>query len=445
MNISIYGAGYVGLVTAACLAKLDHKVFCVDINPQKITALQNGLCPIHEEQLPELLREQTQNQNLKFSCDLQEAVNFSSIHFIAAGTPSMPDGSADLAQVYSVVDSIITYTQVNCIIVTKSTVPVGTGSDLEAFAQEKLINLQKKYSVQVVSNPEFLREGCAVKDFLYADRVVLGGDTEALQSLVKIYEPLAQQDVPIITMGRESAELTKYSANAFLANKVSFMNQISRIAEKVGADIEEIKAGISTDHRIGPYFLNAGIGYGGSCFPKDNRALIQTSKNLGINAPLLEGIEAVNIMQKYWVLEQLNNYFKQGLENKIIGLWGLAFKPGTDDLREASSLFIIDNLLAQGVAIAVFDPVALEQGKKHYAGCDTIVWCENPEQVISTSHALVIATEWDCFKEYPLVKLKQLLANKPLFDGRNCYSLQAVEEARLNYYCSVGRKVVQML
>ncbi|WP_058462351.1 UDP-glucose dehydrogenase family protein [Legionella adelaidensis] len=439
MDISIYGAGYVGLVSAACFAKLGHQVVCADINQERIHALQLGGCPIYEEGLPELIKEQVENKRLLFTSDIPFAINAANIHFIATGTPSQEDGSADLTQVFAVAKQIALHTTENCIIVTKSTVPVGTGDLL----QQEIAVHNKQVKIDLLSNPEFLREGCAVQDFLKADRIVLGGeDAAALERLKDLYQPLIAQGIPLLCMSRVSAELTKYTANAFLACKISFMNQISRLAEKVGANIDEIREGISLDHRIGPHFLQAGIGYGGSCFPKDNRALVNTAKNLNIKTPLLTAIDEINLWQKEWVVEQLLRYFDNNLKNKTIAIWGLSFKPGTDDLREASSIVIIKALLALGVHLRLYDPVAMLAAKAELGENSSITWSSDASSTIQACDALVIATEWPEFKSFPLNHLKEILGSKPIFDGRNCYPIEEMVKNKISFYASVGRPTI---
>lgn len=442
MNISVYGAGYVGLVTAACFAKIGHKVTCADVNRERIQKITQGICPIYEENLPELLLQQQLAGNLIFTDDVVDAIEFSAIHFIATGTPSNEDGSADLLQVFSVAKQIAMHTQKDCLIVTKSTVPVGTGDEIVQQIQEQLTQLKKSVNIELISNPEFLREGSAVSDFLNADRIIIGGEPNALNQLKSVYQPLTKNGIPLLCMSRVSAELAKYTANAMLACKVSFINQISRLAEKLGANIDEVREGISLDHRIGPHFLQAGIGYGGSCFPKDNRALIHTAKKLDIESPLLNAIEEINVWQKEWVLEKLNHFFNFDLTNLTIAMWGLSFKPGTDDLREASSLVIINALLKVGASLRLYDPVAMPAAKELITTSDCLTWCETPEQALFTCDALVIATEWPEFINFSLPQLKTLLGDKPLFDGRNCFSLSAVKDAKLAFYYSVGRPIL---
>ncbi|MCP0913541.1 MULTISPECIES: UDP-glucose dehydrogenase family protein [Legionella] len=440
MMIAVYGAGYVGLVSAVCFAKLGHQVICADINSDRIKQLNAGECPIYEEQLPELLKEQLSSRRLHFTSEPALAISKANVHIIATGTPSLPDGSADLSQVFAVAVQVARETEADALLVTKSTVPVGTGTAIEKLVQEELARRGKLHRIDVASNPEFLREGSAVYDFLNADRIVVGGNEAALKKLQKLYQPLTSQGIPLVQMSRVSAELTKYTANTMLACRISFMNQISNIAAAVGADIDEIREGISLDHRIGPHFLQAGIGYGGSCFPKDTRALIQTARQLGMNRSLLAAIEEINQLQKGWVVQQLKAHFHDELQNLTIGIWGLAFKPGTDDLREASSLVIIESLLAAGAKLRLYDPAAMRSLQKQAEYSPSVAWCNSAEHVLEGGvDALVIATEWPVFREFPLSVLARLLKTAPLFDGRNCFEPIKVQMAGISSYYSVGR------
>lgn len=443
MIIALYGAGYVGLVSAACLAKLGHYVICADINKERIALLLKGECPIYEKDLPALLREQQASGRLLFTTDLSLAIKEATVHMIATGTPSLPNGNADLSQVFAVALQIAKEAEGDCLLVTKSTVPVGTGDAIQSRINSELAQRAKTFSINVASNPEFLREGTAVYDFLNADRIILGGDEKALDILETIYNPLIEQKIPVLKMSLRSAELTKYSANAMLACKISFMNQISRLADDLDANIDEIRAGIASDHRIGPDFLEAGIGYGGSCFPKDVRALIQIAKSLKVNTNLLDAIEEINFLQKNWVIEQVNKHFNSNLSGLTIGIWGLAFKPGTDDMREASSLVAIESLLKAGGNLRVFDPVAMPAARKFLTDNLEITYCDSAEEVLATTlDGLVIATEWPQFKAYNLDQLKIQLKEAPIFDGRNCYDLAKIKAAKLAYYYSVGRPAI---
>ena len=441
-HIAIYGAGYVGLSCAVCLAKIGHQVTCVDINQERVARLREGECPIYEEGLPELLKEQLALGRLQFTTDAVLANQKAQVHFIATGTPSLLNGEADLSAVYAVASHLAQHAVTQGLVVIKSTVPVGTSDALQAYINEELNRYQKPYGMTVASNPEFLREGSAVDDFLNADRIIIGGNSDALAILATIYQPLTEKGIPLLKMSCISAELSKYAANAMLASRISFINEISCIAEKVGANIEEIRQGIGTDQRIGPLFLQAGIGFGGSCFPKDGRALVHTAKALGIEVPMLEAIESVNQRMKHWVLEKLNHYFHHDLHHKVIGIWGLSFKPGTDDLREASSLVIIDSLLQIGAKLRLYDPIALPMLRATMPYHEGITWCTSATDVLDGPiDALVIATEWPVFKAYSLSALQQALSGAPVIDGRNCFELSDVKKAQFTYY-SVGRPVI---
>nr|HAT8714993.1 nucleotide sugar dehydrogenase [Legionella jordanis] len=444
MKISIYGAGYVGLVSAACLAKLGHQVTCADINQEKISMLRRGECPIYEEHLPELLHEQSRIEQLFFTSNLAEAIAQADIHLIATGTPSLPDGSADLSQVFAVARQVAEHVQKDGVLVTKSTVPVGTGDAIQSLVEEELAKRGKALNISVASNPEFLREGTAVNDFLKADRIVIGGDRRALEALKRMYHPLVEQGIPLLCMGRTSAELSKYAANAMLASRISFINHISQLAEAVGANIDEVREGMSLDTRIGPHFLQPGIGYGGSCFPKDVRALIQVTKAKKLPSELLEAIDEVNREQKNWVFKKLAGHFNNHLEGLTIAIWGLSFKPGTDDIREASSLVAIQSLREAGATLRLFDPVAMPVAKKILTNDPEIVFCESAEGVFDENlDALVIATEWPDFKQFDLKTLRDRLGKAPIIDGRNCFDLETVAAAELTYYYSVGRPLVK--
>lgn len=436
MKLSIYGAGYVGLVTAACFAKLDHHVVCVEINQSKLTALKQGICPIYEQDLPALLQQQRDLGNLTFTDDLTQAIAHAAIHLIAVGTPELVDGSADLSQLEQAVLAIAHQSERDSLIVIKSTVPIGTGDRL----QQQLTNLAKP--IRIAANPEFLREGSAVHDFLHADRIVVGGDPIALSCLTELYQPLIQQGIPLVTMSRCSAELTKYAANALLATKISFMNYMSQLADRLGANIDEVRQGLALDPRIGEHFLNAGIGYGGSCFPKDIKALVHTTKTIGLDSHLLDAVTTINEQQKHWVFQRLNQHFNHQLADLRIGLWGLAFKPNTDDLRQASSLTIIDDLIQAGAILRVYDPQAMPALQNRNGYSSAIEYCQTAATVVAEPlDALIIATEWAEFKQYPLKQLQQQLQLAPVFDGRNCYDLQEIAKAGLIYY-SVGRPTV---
>jgi UDPglucose 6-dehydrogenase len=430
MRVCVIGTGYVGLVTAVCLASLGHDITALDIDEDKIKTLSQGFCTIYEQGLQSLLDESLAAKKIAFTCDYQKALAHTEIVIIAVGTPSNQDGSADCANLYDCVHKIIPYCQDEMVVVTKSTVPVGTGDEIES-----LLKNHCKKSIRVVSNPEFLRAGMAVDDFLHPDRIIIGCNEQMpIQVLKKLYAPLIAQNIPFITMSRRSAELSKYASNVMLATKISFINQISQIAEKTGANIDEISRAMGLDKRIGPHFNQAGIGYGGSCFPKDVDALIHTAFSIGIDAPLLHATKKINHQQKLWLIKKLEHHFKHGIKELTIGILGLSFKPGTDDLRQAPSLVLIEYLIKCGAKIIAFDPVAIDAAKSLLGAYDNIGYASSVEQVCCTCDALCIVTEWPGFKELPFSKLK----NTPIFDGRNIFDLTAIKEKQLCYY-SVGR------
>lgn len=442
MNVVVYGAGYVGLVSAVCFAQMGHQVACVDVDEARIAALIEGQCPLHEEGLPALLQEQIQNNRLVFTTDVSQAVPSASLHVIAVGTPGQDDGSADLSQVYDVASQVVEHTRRDCVLVIKSTVPVGTGDLLAAHVGRLLQKQNKSLRIHLASNPEFLREGSAVYDFLNADRIVIGGNEAAIAALTRFYEPLIQKGIPLLAMSQRSAELTKYAANALLATKISFINYMSQLAQQWGANIDEVREGMALDHRIGPHFLQPGIGYGGSCFPKDVKALSHSARLAGLDTRFLEAVERVNHQQKQWIVGQLSAYFNEKLAGLNIGLWGLAFKPGTDDLREASSLVILKALLQAKANVFVYDPAAMGRARELFKEEVGITWLGSAEAVLQQKlHALAIITEWSEFKHYPLDELQKNLGTAPIFDGRNCYRLEAAADAGLLYY-SIGRPVV---
>jgi len=441
--IVVYGAGYVGLVSSVCFAKLGYPVTCVDVNEGRINKLSKGESPIYEEGLPSLLKEQIASGRLSFTSNLIQASKSATIHVVATGTPSLDDGSADLSQVFSVISSIVEHAEFDGVIVTKSTVPVGTGDKIEELVSQQLAHFKKNYTLDVASNPEFLREGSAISDFLNADRIIVGGNDRAIKTLKNLYQPLIERGVPFLSMSRRSAELTKYSANAMLACRISFINQISQLAEKLGANIDDIRQGIALDSRIGQHFLQAGIGYGGSCFPKDVQALVQIAANASVDTRFLAAIADVNEIQKNWVFTQVNCHFNQELNGLKIGFWGLSFKPGTDDMREASSLVAINALLQANVEVFAYDPVANETARQLFVPTAAITWCTSAEGVLNSNlDALVIVTEWAEFKNFPLTRLRSMLNAAPVFDGRNCFDLDAVRAAHFPYYYSVGRPAV---
>src|SRR3990167_3452649 len=435
MNITIYGAGYVGLVSGICFAELGHSVCCVDIDEDKIARLKQGELPIYEENLLHLLKKNVMANRVYFTSDFQQAIDHATVQMIAVGTPSKEDGSADLRYVKAVEKKIgELMTEYKCI-VNKSTVPVGTAQQVELTISQQLKNRHVTLSFDVASNPEFLREGRAVKDCLSPDRIVLGVKTEkALQLMQTLYLPLTEKNHPLLSMDIASAELTKYAANAFLATKVSFMNEISQIAERVGASILAIKKGIGSDSRINEKFLNAGCGFGGSCFPKDLSALENTAKTHGYDPIILNAVLRTNDQQQQLLFHKIADYFNQELKNKVIALWGLSFKPNTDDVRSATSRVLMEALWEAGARVQAYDPLAMNNIRQLYTTQSALILCDNANAVLENADVLVVVTEWDDFKTPDFIKIKSTLKHPVIFDGRNMYDGKAVREMGLNYF-----------
>ena len=435
MKIAVVGTGYVGLVTGTCLSETGNVVTCVDINEDKVTQLRNGQVPIYEPGLDVLLHRNTEQGRLRFTTNLAEAVADAQLIFLALPTPPGGDGAADLSYVLGAAKDIASIITDYKVVITKSTVPVGTADKVKAiFTQHTSVE------VDVVSNPEFLREGVAVDDFMKPDRVVVGTTSERAQKLMsELYGPYVRQGNPIIFMDERSSELTKYAANSFLATKITFMNEIANVCELVGADVDAVRRGIGADDRIGKRFLFPGIGYGGSCFPKDVQALAKSADEIGYDFKLLNSVMEVNEIQKKVLFEKVKNYFDGNLAGKKFALWGLAFKPGTDDIREAPALYIIEELLKAGAQVVAFDPEAMPNVKRLLG--DTISFSENAYDALNDADALLIATEWSVFRNPDFELLAQKLKNKVVFDGRNLYDLQKMIDLGF-YYNSIGRKLI---
>jgi UDPglucose 6-dehydrogenase len=435
MKIAVVGTGYVGLVTGTCLSETGNMVTCVDINEDKVTQLRNGQVPIYEPGLEVLLHRNTEQGRLRFTTNLAEAVADAQLIFLALPTPPGGDGAADLTYVLGAAKDIASIITDYKVVITKSTVPVGTADKVKAiFTQHTSVE------VDVVSNPEFLREGVAVDDFMKPDRVVVGTTSERAQKLMsELYGPYVRQGNPIIFMDERSSELTKYAANSFLATKITFMNEIANVCELVGADVDAVRRGIGADDRIGKRFLFPGIGYGGSCFPKDVQALAKSADEIGYDFKLLNSVMEVNEIQKKVLFEKVKNYFDGNLAGKKFALWGLAFKPGTDDIREAPALYIIEELLKAGAQVVAFDPEAMPNVKRLLG--DTISFSENAYDALNDADALLIATEWSVFRNPDFEVLAQKLKNKIVFDGRNLYDLQKMIDLGF-YYNSIGRKLI---
>ena len=432
MKISVIGTGYVGLVTGTCLAETGNEVLCIDINEEKVKQMQNGQVPIYEPHLDVIFERNIKAKRLTFSTSLEEGVNHGEIIFLALPTPEDEDGSADLSYVLGAAKDIGKLLKEYRIIVDKSTVPVGTADRVA-----KVISGETTVDFDVVSNPEFLREGFAVDDFLKPERIVIGSSSQkATELMQKLYKPFVRSGNPIIVMDERSAELTKYAANSFLATKITFMNEIANFCERVGADVDKVRVGIGTDSRIGKRFLFPGIGYGGSCFPKDVKALYKSGKDAGYTFDILQSVIRVNDLQKKILLPRIDAYFKGNLKNKTIAIWGLAFKPETDDIREAPSLYVIDELLAKGAKVQAFDPEAMENVRKKLG--DTITFGTNMYDVLDYADALIICTEWSIFRTPDFEKMKKKLKNHVIFDGRNLYDTQEIKDEGF-YYSSIGR------
>lgn len=434
MKVCVIGTGYVGLVAGTCFAEYGNDVICVDKDEKKIQNLRNGIIPIYEPGLSELVLNNAKENRLKFTTSLAEGVQASDFVFIAVGTPTSADGSADLSMVYGVAKEVGKAMNGYKIIVDKSTVPVGT-----ADAVKKYVSENTKHEFDVVSNPEFLKEGAAIEDFMKPERVVIGAESEkALDLMTELYNPFVLNGNPILRMSLRSAELTKYACNAFLATKISFSNEIANLCDAVGANYEDVRKGMGTDSRIGRQFLYAGIGYGGSCFPKDVQALIKTSEQYNSTVRILQTVEEVNEAQKTRLLNKIiAHYGKEDLTGLTFGIWGLAFKPGTDDMREAPSIPLINELHKRGAKIQAFDPVSRETSEYYFHG--KVEYKENPYDAIQGADAMVLVTEWREFREPDFGRMKTLLKAPVIFDGRNQYKPSSMAKLGFSYY-SIGTR-----
>jgi len=439
MNVTIFGSGYVGLVTGACLAEVGNNVMCVDVDPAKIDLLNQGGVPIYEPGLDEMIARNRNAGRMHFTTDPKEGVDFGLFQFIAVGTPPDEDGSADLQYVLAVAQSVAEHMTGYKILVDKSTVPVGTGDRVAQRVRETLAARGANLEFDVVSNPEFLKEGAAIDDFMRPDRIVIGTENPRTAELLRaLYAPFNRNHDRLVVMDLRSAELTKYAANAMLATKISFMNELSNIAERVGADIEQVRIGIGSDPRIGYQFIYPGCGYGGSCFPKDVRALEQTALGVGYTPELLHAVEAVNFRQKEQLFDKIAAFFSGDLAGRTIALWGLAFKPNTDDMREASSRTLMEALWQAGARVRAFDPVAMEEAARIYGERDDLTLCASAEDALNGADVLAVATEWVEFRSPDFEHLASQLRHKTVFDGRNIYRPATVTAAGLSYY-SIGR------
>ena len=441
MNITVIGSGYVGLVTGVCFSEMGNRVTCVDIDSKKIEKLNNGIVPIFEPGLEQMISRNVKNKNLFFTTDLAEALKDSDIAFIAVGTPMGDDGSADLQYVMAVAKSIGQAMQKRLIIVDKSTVPIGTADKVKSTIQKELDFRSSDLQFDVVSNPEFLKEGVAIADFMKPDRIVVGSDSKyAIDKMKQLYHPFFMSRDRFMSMDIRSAEMTKYAANAMLATKISFINEIANICEKVGADANQVRIGIGSDKRIGYSFIYPGLGYGGSCFPKDVKALTKIAKENGYETQLINAVEKVNDAQKLVIAQKIVKRFGQNLTGYTFGIWGLAFKPGTDDMREAPSIYVIKELISRGAKIKAFDPKAINEAKEHYLkGVKNIEYLDSKYDVLNNSDALVLLTEWKEFRSPDFEEIKRKLKTHVIFDGRNQYSTFNIEEKGIEYF-QIGKQ-----
>lgn len=446
MRVTIFGTGYVGLVTGTCLAEVGNHVVCVDVDKAKVEGLNNGIVPIYEPGLESLVLSNHAEKRIEFTTDAANGIEHGEIIFIAVGTPPDEDGSADLRHVLAVAKTIGTCLNRPAIIVNKSTVPVGTADKVKAAIAEQLKERDVNIGFEVVSNPEFLKEGDAVKDCMRPDRIVVGTTSaQALEQMKRLYAPFNRNHERIVAMDVRSAELTKYAANAMLATKISFMNEMANIAERVGADIEMVRHGIGSDPRIGYSFIYPGAGYGGSCFPKDVQALERTARQYGYTAQILESVEAVNKRQKSKLFELVARHFNGDLKGKTFAVWGLAFKPNTDDMREASSRTLLSLLWQVGANAQVFDPEAMHETRRIFGERSDLVYSESPANALENADALIVVTEWKTFWSPDFKKIKATLKTPAIFDGRNIYDPLEVEAAGLAYYgIGRGRTIIKL-
>ena len=436
MRVAVIGTGYVGLVTGACFSQMGNSVICVDIDNKKIENLKQGILSIYEPSLEEMVKENYKKNNLNFTTDIKEAVEISEIVFIAVGTPMDNDGSADLQFVLRVAEDIAKYMTKKILIVNKSTVPVGTGDKVREVINRELERREVKIDFDVASNPEFLKEGSAVNDFMKPDRVIVGVQNQkSLNILRELYRPFTINHDRFISMDIRSAEMTKYTANAMLATKISFINEVANICERVGADVNRVRIGIGSDSRIGYKFIYPGCGYGGSCFPKDVQALVKISRDVGYEPKIISAVEEVNQRQKFLIVDKIINKFGNNLNGLVFGVWGLSFKPETDDMREASSISIINKLTNAGAKIKVYDPKAMKEAKKFYLkDNDKVEYFDSKYDVLNSSDALILITEWKEFRSPDWQELKKRLKNPIIFDGRNQYDKNFLQEHKIEYF-----------
>jgi UDPglucose 6-dehydrogenase len=439
MRVTIFGSGYVGLVTGACLADAGNDVLCVDVDQKKIEGLKQGMVPIHEPGLDVLIKTNIEAERLKFTTSAKEGVDHGLFQLIAVGTPPDEDGSADLKYVLAVARSIGEHMDEYKVVITKSTVPVGTSDKVRAAVGETLRKRGAELEYDVVSNPEFLKEGAAIEDFMRPDRVVVGTDNPRVTELLRaLYDPFTRSREKLIIMDLRSAELTKYAANAMLATKISFMNELANLAERFGADIEKVRVGIGSDPRIGYHFIYPGVGYGGSCFPKDVQALARSARSAGYEAKLLDSVETVNNAQKWVLFDKISSHFGGDLAGKTFAVWGLAFKPGTDDMREAPSRVLLEQLWGAGARVRAFDPAAMKETRRIFGDRPDLALCNRARETLEGADALVIVTEWKEFRSPDFDNLKKQLTAPVIFDGRNLYDPAMMKKNGFTYY-AIGR------
>ena len=439
MNVTVFGVGYVGLVQAAVLADVGHTVCCVDVDEKKIAGLKNGVIPIYEPGLSELVRGNYEKKRLSFTTDAQEGVAHAEVQFIAVGTPPDEDGSADLQYVLAVAGTIAKTMAGPKIVVDKSTVPVGTADKVRAHMAAILGERGVEIPFHVASNPEFLKEGSALEDCMRPERIIVGTESEQVEEVMReLYEPFSRNHDKIMVMDVRSAEFTKYAANCLLATKISFMNEMSNLAERLGVDIEQVRRGLGSDSRIGYQFIYPGCGYGGSCFPKDVQALERSAREIGYQAEILQAVERVNKRQKEKLFHHIRSFYPQGVEGKVFAVWGLSFKPNTDDMREASSRVLIESLWQAGARVQAYDPEAMEEAQRLYGSRDDLTLMGTKEAAVHGADALVIVTEWKSFRVPDFKTLQRELRDRVIFDGRNLYDPARVEAMGLAYY-GIGR------
>jgi len=439
MKVTIYGSGYVGLVTGACLAEVGNDVLCVDIDQEKIDKLKQGIIPIYEPGLETMISRNREAGRINFTTDAKAGVEHGLFQFIAVGTPPDEDGSADLQYVLAVASTVGQHMNEYRIVVDKSTVPVGTADKVKNKIKQTLTERALEMEFDVVSNPEFLKEGAALDDFMKPDRIVIGTDNPRTTELMRaLYQPFNRNHDRLIAMDIRSAELTKYASNAMLATKISFMNELSNLAERLGADIEKVRIGMGSDPRIGYHFIYPGCGYGGSCFPKDVQALERTAHEVGYEAALLKAVEAVNYRQKEVLSQKIDKHFSSKIKGKTFAVWGLSFKPNTDDMREAPSRVVMEWLWQQGAKVKAFDPEAREEAFRLYGKRDDLILVDTPDAALDGANALIVVTEWNVFRSPDLNLMAKKLSDKVIFDGRNIYNPRHIEEAGMKYY-GIGR------